>query len=203
VDIAIQASHTRYAWGIREIIIYKLNCDPSCLTCDGPSDFDCLTCRYPNEISINGDCVCDIDSGTGYYNDSDTNTLPAVSCVLSCGSKFRDKLTRSCISPCVTPLDFHYTDPADATLTSCVDTCPNNFYKHYDSPTAGGKTCVADCWDATVTDNTTNHYNWDGIDRVCYNDCPVGTYGDPVSHDCVTQCPKTSTTNQDGYFALG
>lgn len=37
VSLAIKASKENYAWGISEVIIYKLLCDPSCLTCDGPS----------------------------------------------------------------------------------------------------------------------------------------------------------------------
>jgi hypothetical protein len=55
--------------------------------------------------------------------------------------------------------------------------------------------CKLECYDNAITTISLNYYKYDGADRVCYKDCPIGTFGDPVSKSCVPLCPKTSTTN--------
>lgn len=55
-------------------MMHVLECDSSCLTCSGPTQYDCVTCAA-NQIVVDGDCVCDVDSG--YYNSSGT-------CVTTC-----------------------------------------------------------------------------------------------------------------------
>lgn len=52
--------------------------------------------------------------------------------------------------------------------------------------------CVDDCYDTGMNNDSANYYNFDGLDKYCYNDCPEGYYGDPQSHYCVTQCPVTT-----------
>ena len=60
---------------------------------------------------------------------------------------------------------------------------------------------MADCFNSTLNNDTGNLYKFDGIDKVCYNDCPDGYYGDPSSGYCVTECPNI--TDNHGYFVLG
>ena len=55
--------------------------------------------------------------------------------------------------------------------------------------------CVSDCYDPAIAD-ASNWYNFDGLDKVCYNVCPNGYYGDPTTHYCVTKCPSL-------YYVLG
>ena len=61
--------------------------------------------------------------------------------------------------------------------------------------------CVSQCYDSSIGDDTLNYYNYDGFDKVCYQDCPNGTYGDPSTGSCMTQC--SVVTGNAGYFALG
>ena len=75
-DFTITVSDDGFAWGVREILMHVLECDSSCTTCDGPTEYDCLSCAT-NQVVVDGDCVCDISSG--YYNDSG-------SCVQTCSS---------------------------------------------------------------------------------------------------------------------
>ena len=53
--------------------------------------------------------------------------------------------------------------------------------------------CVTDCFNTSTTDDTLNLYKYDGPDKVCYNICPTGMYGDPESKSCVSKCPATSS----------
>ncbi|CAD8125624.1 unnamed protein product [Paramecium sonneborni] len=46
--------------GIRNLLVYIKACHPTCLTCDGPTESDCLSC-YDNQSVQNGECKC-IDS---------------------------------------------------------------------------------------------------------------------------------------------
>lgn len=62
-------------------------------------------------------------------------------------------------------------------------------------------TCEANCFDSGITDPTLNFYNFDGFDKVCYQDCPDGYYGDPSTGYCVSVCPVG--TGNAGWFALG
>lgn len=72
------------------MIIGILKCDVSCLTCKGPTEYDCLSCGT-NQTLINGDCVCDIASG--YYNDSNNG----YTCQDNCSAGYyMNPVTRSC-----------------------------------------------------------------------------------------------------------
>jgi hypothetical protein len=60
---------------------------------------------------------------------------------------------------------------------------------------------VSDCFDTGQADITQNQFNFDGLELTCFNQCPNGTYGDPVSHDCLSQCPTYNSSTTDGYFS--
>lgn len=70
----------------------------------------------------------------------------------------------------------------------CVDHCPPGMYKLYDN-----MTCVSICYDNS---SSLKQYIVVGSDNVCYQNCPDGYYGDPVTGYCVSKCPDT-------YYALG
>lgn len=67
-------------------------------------------------------------------------------------------------------------------------------------------TCVDDCYDTNETNITLNQFKFDGLEKICFNECPYGTFGDPVSHSCVRTCPaynNNSNISVDGYFSYG
>ena len=174
--------------------MHVLNCDPSCSACTGPTENDCTACNTgANEILVDGDCVCNIDNG--YYNKSDGSGCTQI---CSANTQYLNPTTRTCTTGCPVgdafPEHFKYKDTSN-NRQYCVVDCPANFYKYYSN-----MSCVDDCYDSTIADNV-NYYNFDGLDKVCYQDCPDGYYGDPVSGSCVTLCPVTS--GNAGYFVLG
>ena len=79
--------------------------------------------------------------------------------------------------------------------------CPSSQYKKVDLTDNTLKTCVVDCYDTGVTDITQNQFKFNGSDLTCFNQCPSGTFGDPVSHSCVRHCPTYNTSTDDGYFS--
>lgn len=93
INFKIEVSDHGFAWGVKEIIMHVMKCDSSCATCDGPTEFDCLTCSSNLEEVVDGDCVCDI--GQGYYNESGT-------CVNKCSStaQYLNPETRTCTTGC-------------------------------------------------------------------------------------------------------
>lgn len=81
----------------------------------------------------------------------------------------------------------------------CEENCPTGYYK---KNVSDDRTCVTACFDAGITDDTQNYYEFDGLDKVCYQDCPDGYYGDPSTGSCVSLCPANAGSNH-GYFVLG
>ena len=45
------------SWGFRDLAVFLLLCHPTCLTCSGPLEKDCLTCSK-NALLISGSCLC-------------------------------------------------------------------------------------------------------------------------------------------------
>lgn len=101
VNLQISVSTSTNSWGIKDVLIEELLCDPSCNTCSGPGSTDCTQCKtLTNEVLVDNDCVCDILNG--WY-------LDGVACTQTCpGTKFKDNSTRSCVSACIFPTMFHY-----------------------------------------------------------------------------------------------
>lgn len=171
-------------------MIRLLVCHSSCSTCTGPSIADCTSCPA-NQIVSNNICVC--NSTAGFYNNSGV-------CSTSCGTLFKNNYTFACESTCTWPYAFSYNG-------SCLISCPTNYYKNYSN-----SACVNQCFlNVTTITADKNYYKFDGIDRMCNNSCPTGTFGDPLTGTCVTKCPtydKNSTfqfnnISDDGYFASG
>ena len=172
------------------MVIHALLCDSTCSTCTGPTQNDCTACTDTNKIPVNGFCQC--DSANGYY-------LQSGSCVTSCGSEIKNDLLYQCVTACSFPNEFIHTDGSG--VKSCVEHCPATYYKKIDLATPTLKTCVLDCYVAAQTDITLNQFKFDGLEKVCFNHCPNGTYGDPVSHSCVRYCPTYNASTVDGYFS--
>ena len=166
-------------WGIKDIVVGLLICDPSCVECDGPSTSDCTQCGA-NQVAENDDCVCDSGTGflaTNYFNDTDGV------CKTTCsGGYYADPLTHACEADCdVTTNTFKYLHSASTTQQKyCVANCPAGFWKY-----AVNMSCVAECYDPNIAIES-NYYNFNGTDKVCYQDCPDGYVADPVSGYCVT-----------------
>lgn len=141
-----------------------------------------MTC-VANQVSVAGVCLC--DKSTGYYNNSGT-------CATSCsGGMVKDNHTHYCVPVCIFPLSF-------AHLGFCVVECPPGFYKNFTN-----FVCTGTCYNSGITNQALNLYRFDGIDRVCNNTCPFGTYGDPSSGNCVRTCPAYSASTNDGWFSHG
>jgi hypothetical protein len=112
VSLEITASTTTNSWGLKDVVIEELLCDPSCTTCNGPSANDCTQCSSStHEVLVSGDCVCDIASGWYLSAGACTQTCPTT-------ASFKDNTTRSCIASCVFPLMFHYNG-------ECYEKCPS------------------------------------------------------------------------------
>ena len=161
VNLEITASTTNNAWGIKDVLIEELLCDLSCSTCSGPSATACTLCDSArNEVPVNGDCVCNIASG--WY-------LDGLTCTQTCsGTKFKDNTTRSCVAACAFPTMFHYSG-------ACYEKCPVAApYRRWTD-----NYCLTECFNTSVTNDSLNNYKYDGPDKVCYNNCPAGMYGDP------------------------
>ena len=188
ITLKIYSTVEGMAWGIKEVVVHALACDATCSSCTGPTVNYCTACSDPNRIPIAGFCQC--DSSNNYY-------LQGGSCTTNCGAEIKDALAYSCVASCSFPNQFIYTD--GSSIRSCVVNCPAPQYKKVVS--SSDMTCVSSCFDAGVTDITLNYFKFDGLELVCYNHCPDGTYGDPVSESCVSQCP--TTTGEDGYFSSG
>ena len=63
-------------------------------------------------------------------------------------------------------------------------------------------TCESDCYSTAAGAITTKYFNFNstGNGPTCFNVCPSGTYGDPMTHSCVTKCSAYNSSTIDGYF---
>jgi hypothetical protein len=124
-------------------------------------------------------------------------------CVLSCNftttSLFGDaQANRSCVPICSalpTPTF------GQTSNSLCVDNCTNT--GEYADTLHVNRRCVALCTQTpqtysyiatkrcvqTCPDNYYGHVYSAGTQGVCAIDCPLGFYGDPISHLCVDKCP--------------
>lgn len=127
--------------------------------------------------------------------------MKAGTCVTDCGTMIKNDLLYSCVDACSFPNLFVAT-AANGTK-SCVVNCPGSQYKKKSLTNSSDLTCVDDCYNASEPDITLNQFNFDGKEKVCFNQCPSGTYGDPVSHSCVKSCPTYNSSTVDGYFSSG
>ena len=184
-NLIIKASIDYYAWGIKELIIHVMICDPSCSSCSGPTNSDCTACPA-NQMVVGGYCVC--NSTAGYYNLSNV-------CTTNCTTLYRNPFTYACVTTCSWPFAFGYNN--NGTL-ECVVSCPAGFYQNYTN-----SLCVSTCYQSSITNPANNYYKFDGANRICNNTCPSGTFGDPQSGACVTICPTYNNLTSDGYFASG
>jgi hypothetical protein len=152
ISLKIFVPYSNYAWGIRDAVIGVLKCDVSCSSCDGPTQYDCLSCGA-NQVLIDGDCVC--DTTAGYYNDTfGTNT-----CVTNCTlNNYMNPYTKTCTADCtilgVSTYYFKYV--ATNGQRFCVIDCPNSYWKY-----TPNMSCVDDCYDTNLASNV-NYYNFDG-----------------------------------------
>ena len=186
--------YSGFAWGIRDVVVGVLRCDVSCSTCKGPTQYDCLSCPA-NQVLLNGDCVCDVDSG--YFNDTQNGGV----CTKNCTQNYyMNPVTRTCTADCsVVTYLFKFVN-STSLEHFCYENCPTGFWKM-----TANMSCVDDCYNAALPDDL-NYYNFDGLDKVCYQNCPNGYYGDPESHYCVTFCPLTPNTSDNAnisYYVQG
>jgi len=159
--------------------MHVLVCHSSCSSCSGPLISNCLTCPV-NQMIVNNVCVC--NSTAGYFN------LSGV-CTTNCGSLYQNALLYTCVSSCSFPNSFIYNS------LECMVSCPSG-YKYYPN-----HTCLNSCYDNTISPITSNYFNFDGKDKMCYNVCPTGTSGDPTTGNCVEACPTYNSSTVDGYFS--
>lgn len=181
-------------WAIKDVMIHAILCDSTCNSCSGPSSSECLgSCTQSNKVAVDGVCVC--DSANGYY-------LKGGACVTDCGTMIRNDLTYECVSACSFPNYFIETS-SNGSYRSCVVNCNSTQYKKVSLTNSSYMTCVTDCFETNQTDITQNQFNFQGYEKVCYNQCPAGTFGDPVSHNCLEECPTYNSSTTHGYFSSG
>jgi hypothetical protein len=183
-NLIIKASTASYAWGIKELLLHVMVCDPSCSACSGPTSADCVSCPANQAVS-SGVCVC--NTASNYYNLSGT-------CTTNCGSLYRNPSTFSCVSTCSWPYAFGYNNSG---TFECRISCPPSYYQNYSN-----SLCVSSCFQPGVS-IASNYYMFDGSNRICSNTCPTGTFGDPQSGSCVATCPAYNSSTNDGYFSSG
>ena len=85
-------------WGISHVGLYLYRCDPTCLTCSGPSSNQCISCYSLATLLATKKCSCD----NPYYADITTNCLRApctvcTQCYTGCNS-CTDGSATSCTS---------------------------------------------------------------------------------------------------------
>lgn len=117
--------YTGFAWGIRDVIIGVLKCDASCITCSGPTQYDCLTCNASLfQVVKDGDCVCNL--AAGYYNDTYNGNTCAQNCT---GGRYMNPVTGTCTPDCsVVTYLYKYIDPATF-KRYCYENCPSGWWK--------------------------------------------------------------------------
>jgi hypothetical protein len=109
-----------------------ITCDPSCLTCDGPNDDNCLTCVNPDYTVSNGICqsehpICDPNNGWLSAPDDNGNCVPCTTNCTSCVDPNVLNDNNECVPPPPPPppcdTDNGYVVLPDGTCGPCDDTC--------------------------------------------------------------------------------
>ncbi|XP_077988684.1 proprotein convertase subtilisin/kexin type 5-like isoform X2 [Glandiceps talaboti] len=139
------------------------SCDPSCLSCDGPSSRDCLECAENDPVE--GECAGTDESDCDYVCKTCNPRHPE-----KCTSCFNGKYLSEddCVESELCPSGT-FGDDASNECLNCHPTCETCNDKHHTS-------CIT-C--------ETNYYLTD--DSTCESECPIGTYTDNKAQEC-TEC---------------
>ncbi|KAL4493947.1 hypothetical protein ABPG72_021964 [Tetrahymena utriculariae] len=178
-------------------------CDPTCTTCNGPSNSQCLSCTLPKYYqSSTGQCVdnCNLNYKTN--------------CLSCSGSQFLDSATNSCVTTCPNGtyqnLSNNQCSPCDPTCTTCngptSSQCLTCTLPKYFQLTSGQ--CVNNCNTNQYQDNssvTCQNCNSNcascsgGAQNNCLS-CSGSLFLDLNTNTCVSNCPlsyyKNTTNNQ-------
>ena len=199
------------------------NCTPchhSCLSCNGPTDSNCISC--PGQLSLGEDGTCSIRSPSSCRDATyfDHRKLECNSCHLTC-AKCSGKESTQCTQcyesytltengRCVETHQLHICDAGhyfNSSTSSCVpcpslcvncsndakcSSCIDNYYLLSDG------NCVESCPEHTVTDNQTNVC----LDTACHESC-LACFGTKDSQciscfermlllegSCINECPN-------------
>ncbi|KAL4460396.1 hypothetical protein ABPG74_000147 [Tetrahymena malaccensis] len=168
------------------------SCDEYCGTCRGPSKQDCLTCAPP---LFGTGSSCFPSCGIGEFGDLITRK-----CSTSCNSGYyKDSVNRicqQCNQKCLT-----CTGPQASNCQICKDPyylnngqcdfCP--LFKYGIQNNDGTRVCI-DCPQYCAICNNPGPTCVQCISgmylssNVCEKSCPVGTFADPITQSCVTDC---------------
>ena len=189
-------------------LVTKMNCDPNCATCSGPSSNECLSC-LPTKVLIGTDCVtchssCLPAACTG------PNANQCTNCNNAGGLYLKPDFT--CVQCATTPgflISGTNCSPCDSTCGTCITsstncrTCsdPNNFLRKDAS-----NSCLPDCpagkFSYTDAANS-NQMTCDTCSASCLacqtsasrcTSCNIGLYLNPATNSCQTACDQLCLT---------
>ncbi|EAR88128.2 zinc finger lsd1 subclass family protein (macronuclear) [Tetrahymena thermophila SB210] len=166
-----------------------LDCDPSCATCSGPTQTNCLSCHGSNFLdSTTKSCVTTCPNGT-YLNASINQCTPCDPTCTTCNGPSNTQCM-SCTLPkyyqqtsgqCVITCNINqYQDSSSATCINCNSSCA--------SCSGGGQNNCLSCSGSLFLDLNTN---------TCVSNCPLSYYQNSLNNQC-SKCNSSCSTCNGG-----
>ncbi|EAR94687.2 latrophilin/CL-like GPS domain protein (macronuclear) [Tetrahymena thermophila SB210] len=154
------------------------NCDTSCSTCNGPYQFDCLSCQDPSKVVKEGVCVDPNQCIGSYFLDKNNNCSPCDQGCLSCNQ------TSSNCSLCDSNYFFTNYYANGQVVTRCFKVCPTGYIPSSAQDQQNQSNILNQCIQCTqnCTSCAAPLYLYG---NQCLASCPNGFIGSTSSNTCI------------------